>query len=59
MSFGFRDRVKRDRPRLSDRFRGKSGEEIVEELRKDFAKRKQMFFDTAPRTSNFMKVSWR
>lgn len=50
MSFSFRDK-----PRLSDRLRGKSGDEIFDELqkaldenKKEREKRRNMFFESTP-----------
>lgn len=44
MSFySFRDR---DRPRLSDRIRGKSGDELFKELRKELDQDRKLFFDS-------------
>ena len=43
MSFSFRDR-----PRLSERLRGKSGDEILNEIKEQFDQDRKMFFDTAP-----------
>jgi hypothetical protein len=43
MSFSFRDK-----PRLSDRLRGKSGDELLNELKEQFDQDRKMFFDTAP-----------
>lgn len=38
----------RDRPRLSDRIRGKSGDELMKELRKELDQDRKMFFETNP-----------
>lgn len=54
MSFGFRDK---DRPSLRDRFRGKSGDQILEELRKKLDKDKEMFFERVPNPPSFRRVS--
>jgi hypothetical protein len=43
MSFSFRDR-----PRLSERLRGKSGDELLNEMKEQFDQDRKMFFDTAP-----------
>jgi len=43
MSFSYRDR-----PRLSERLRGKSGDEILNEIKEQFDQDRKMFFDTAP-----------
>ncbi|KAL0278892.1 UNVERIFIED_CONTAM: hypothetical protein PYX00_000573 [Menopon gallinae] len=51
----------RDRPKLSDRLRGKSGEEILNELQCDLDKERRMFFDSPWRArhnnSGFPRVS--
>lgn len=58
MSFSFRDK-----PRLSDRIRGKSGDEILNEFREHFDQDRKMFFDTnpswgsTPMTGPFSRVS--
>lgn len=51
-SFSFRDR---DRPRLSDRLRGKSGDELFNELRKELDQDRKSFFKNPSATpaSNF------
>lgn len=51
-SFSFRDR---DRPRLSDRLRGKSGDELFNELRKELDQDRKSFFKSPSATpaSNF------
>lgn len=38
----------RDRPRLSDRIRGKSGDELIKELRKELDQDRKTFFETNP-----------
>lgn len=52
----------RDKPRLSERLRGKSGEEILNELKSDLDKDRRMFFDspswgTRKNISAFPRVS--
>lgn len=51
----------RDRPRLSERIRGKSGDELMKELRKEIDQDRKMFFDTnphwGPAGSTFPRVS--
>ena len=54
MSFGFRDK---ERPSLRDRLRGKSGDQILEELRRKLDKDKEMFFERAPNPPSFRRVS--
>ena len=55
----------RDRPRLSDRLRNKSGDEILQSLREELDQDKKMFFDSTPAwgesastKSPFARVSW-
>ncbi|KAK3930174.1 BAG domain-containing protein Samui [Frankliniella fusca] len=55
MSFGFRDK---DRPSLRDRFRGKSGDQIVEELRKKLDSDREMFFERVPNPSSFRRAGF-
>ncbi|XP_034243416.1 BAG domain-containing protein Samui [Thrips palmi] len=55
MSFGFRDK---DRPSLRDRFRGKSGDQILEELRKKLDKDKEMFFERVPNPPSFRRAGF-
>jgi hypothetical protein len=43
MSFSFRDK-----PRLRDRLRGKSGGEILNELKEQIDQDRKMFFETTP-----------
>ncbi|XP_047108170.1 BAG domain-containing protein Samui-like isoform X1 [Schistocerca piceifrons] len=43
MSFSFRDK-----PRLSERLRGKSGDDLINELKNHIDQERKMFFDTAP-----------
>lgn len=38
----------RDRPKLSERIRGKSGDELIKELRKELDQDRKMFFETNP-----------
>lgn len=38
----------RDKPKLSERIRGKSGDELFKELRKEIDQDRKMFFDTNP-----------
>lgn len=58
MSFSFRDK-----PRLSERLRGKSGDEILNELKEHLDQDRKMFFDNGPRwrstpmTGPFSRVS--
>lgn len=52
----------RDKPRLSERLRGKSGEEILNEFKSDLNKGRRMFFDppswgTRENISGFPRVS--
>lgn len=58
MSFSFRDR-----PTLRDRLRGKSGDEIMEELKQSLDQDRKKFFESrpnwkqSPASSAFSKVS--
>lgn len=45
MSYSFRDKP---RSRLSDRLRGKSGDELLQEIRQEFDKDRKMFYDSNP-----------
>lgn len=55
MSFySFRDR---DRPRLSERIRGKSGDELFKELRKELDQDRNLFFDN-PSSSSTPASKW-
>ncbi|KAJ1526852.1 hypothetical protein ONE63_008411 [Megalurothrips usitatus] len=55
MSFAFRDK---DRPSLRDRLRGKSGDQILEELRKKLDKDKEMFFERVPNPPSFRRAGF-
>lgn len=52
----------RDRPKLSERLRGKSGEELMNEMKSDLDKGRRMFFEspswgTRHNNSGFPRVS--
>lgn len=51
----------RDKPRLSERIRGKSGDELLKELRKELDQDRKMFFEPnpnfGPAGSTFSRVS--